>query len=284
MTRVLLAVVLLLGTAAFARAQAPSAPAVTASAPNTCVTCHAADANPRLSAPVTAHAGDVHASRGLTCVDCHGGNASEPDKAKSMAASADFKGRSVGATCGSCHAMFATLFEQSSHTLVFEKACVDCHGSHAIAPASDALIGNDAGAICATCHTEKDDPGFVGAGAMRAALDRLSGGLAAATTVVERARHAGMDVGDQDLLLGKARDQLMLARTEVHGFSTTRVEAVTAEGDRAAAEAEAGGHRALEELSFRRRGLTASLVLILAVVAPLTLKIRQIDRRRERQV
>jgi hypothetical protein len=92
-----------------------------------------------------------------------------------------------------------------------------------------------------------------------------------------------MDVGTPEMALGKARDQLMLARTEIHAFNPAKVDGVAADGDKAAAEAEAGGYTALEEWSFRQRGLAASLALILAVVAALTLKIRQIDRRRQHQ-
>jgi hypothetical protein len=38
--------------------------------------------------------------------------------------------------------------------------------------------------------------------------------------------------------------------------------------------------RALDELRFRRKGLGISLVIILAVIAGLVVKIRQIDRTR----
>ncbi|MEQ1896465.1 MAG: cytochrome c3 family protein [Vicinamibacterales bacterium] len=394
-----------------------------ASGPNGCVTCHSAEREASLSAPVAAHRADVHGQRGIGCVECHGGDATTADKVKAMSAAAGFKGKLTGQAqvlacarchsdaaymrtfspkqrvdqaveyaasahgrrlaegdtrvatcaschgahgvrsasdaqspvyatnvagtcgschsdarrmtrhdgtahptaavadytssvhfdalsrrrdlsaptcndchgnhgaappgvdavsnvCGTCHAVFAARFDTSPHKPVFEKACVDCHGNHAVVRPTEALMGTGAGAICVTCHAEKDDPGFRGAAAMRASIDRLSGHIAKAAGVVEQARNAGMEVGDQDLALGKARDQLMLARTDVHTFDPKKVEGVTADGDKVAAEAEAGGRRALEELSFRRRGLTASLVLILAVVGALTLKIRQIDQRR----
>lgn len=207
-----------------------------------------------------------------TCNDCHGNHGAAPPGVDA-----------VSNVCGTCHAVFAARFESSPHKPVFEKACVDCHGNHAVTRPANTLLGTGEGALCVTCHSEKDDPGFRGAAAMRASIDRLSGHIAKASSVVERARNVGMDVGNPEMALGKARDQLMLARTEIHAFNPAKVDGVAADGDKAAAEAEAGGYTALEEWSFRQRGLAASLALILAVVAALTLKIRQIDRRRQHQ-
>jgi hypothetical protein len=45
------------------------------------------------------------------------------------------------------------------------------------------------------------------------------------------------------------------------------------------AKAYARGLRALEELQFRRKGLAVSLVIILAVIAGIVVKIRQLDRK-----
>ncbi len=410
--------------AASVTAQPPAqAAAPAAGGRNECVTCHAAERDARMSAPVAAHKADVHGQRGIGCVDCHGGDAAATDKAGAMSAAAGFKGTLTGQAqvqacarchsdaaymrtfspkqrvdqaveyaasahgrrlaegdrrvatcvschgahgvrtvsdakspvyatnvagtcgschsdsarmtradgtkhpvtavaeygtsvhfdaltkrrdlsaptcndchgnhgaappgvdavsnvCGTCHAVFATRFETSPHKPVFEKACVDCHGNHAVTKPAITLLGTGEGAICVACHSDKDDPGFKGAAAMRASIDRLSGHIAKASSVVERARNAGMDVGSPEMALGKARDQLMLARTDIHAFDPAHVDGVATDGDTAAAEAEAGGYTALEEWSFRRRGLAASLVLILAVVAALALKIRQIDRRR----
>ncbi len=333
------------------KSSAPGAPGGV----NSCATCHATLGDARLSAPVAAHAGDVHAAQGLSCADCHGGNPAVMDKAASMSSAAGFKGKlggqaqvqacarchgdpafmkrfapampvdqaakyatsghgrrlasgdlgvatcaschgahgitrvadpkgrvapaHIAATCGSCHAMFAALLEKSPHQPVFEKACVDCHGHHAIAPA-DTLLGTGDGALCGTCHSGNDDPGFRAAGEMRHELDHLTARVAAAGTVLERARHAGMGVERDEPALARARDQLILARTEVHGFDPVKVKATVTIGEKAADEAEAGGLKALDELRFRRQGLAATLLLILGVVVVLTLKIRQIDRRR----
>lgn len=358
MTRTLTLLCLLWSAAAVASPAPQSTPGtspVAGAGSNSCATCHATLSEPRLSSPVAAHAGDVHAGHGLSCADCHGGNPAVAEPRASMSAAAGFKGKLAGqaqvaacarchgdaafmkrfapsipvdqaakyatsghgrrlasgdlgvatcaschgahgitrvtdpksrvapghiaATCGSCHAVFASLLEKSPHQPVFDKACVDCHGNHAIGPA-DALLGTGDGALCGTCHSGNDDPGFRAAGEMRQGVDRLTARIAAAGGVLEKARHAGMGIERDELALNQARDQLMLARTEVHAFDPVRVKATLATGEKAADQAEAGGRKALDELRFRRRGLAVTLVLILGVVGVLTLKIRQLDRRR----
>ena len=62
------------------------------------------------------------------------------------------------------------------------------------------------------------------------------------------------------------------------------VDAVKTEADAGlgvSAKAYARGVRALEELQFRRKGLAASLVIILVLIGGLVFKIRQLERRNE---
>jgi hypothetical protein len=65
----------------------------------------------------------------------------------------------------------------------------------------------------------------------------------------------------------------------VHAFTVDAVRTEAAAGTAIAERARARGARALDELAFRRKGLGVSLVIILAVIAGLMLKIRQVDRR-----
>ena len=55
-------------------------------------------------------------------------------------------------------------------------------------------------------------------------------------------------------------------------------------GLRIAQKAYARGVRAMDELGFRKKGLGVSLVIILALIAGLVMKIRQVDRRRAERV
>ena len=58
------------------------ASAAAADAPNSCLACHSALRDQRLSAPAKLFSDvDVHRDKGFACVDCHGGNPVSSDKA-----------------------------------------------------------------------------------------------------------------------------------------------------------------------------------------------------------
>jgi len=88
-----------------------------------------------------------------------------------------------------------------------------------------------------------------------------------------------MEVSQARFELNGANDALVKARTAIHAFSVAAVKDEADKGLAIAAKAQARGARALEELDFRRKGLAVSLVIILALIAGLVVKIRQLDRR-----
>ena len=97
-----------------------------------------------------------------TCNDCHGNHGAAPP--------------GVGAVtnvCGTCHAVFAAKFATSAHSQIFDRACVECHSNHAVLTPSDDMIGTSKGTLCATCHEDADDAGFIAAGRMRASIESL---------------------------------------------------------------------------------------------------------------
>src|SRR5207302_1420728 len=137
----------------------PSAaqPATAAASTNTCARCHAALAEPRLSAPPTAFAQrDIHRETGSTWLDVQGG-------AHGIRRVNDVKSpvfpTNVAATCAACHASAShmagytlpnkqplptnqlALYQQSVHYAALTKGndlsaptCNDCHGNHGAAP------------------------------------------------------------------------------------------------------------------------------------------------------
>jgi predicted CXXCH cytochrome family protein len=212
----------------------------------------------RAQSPEQAMRGDVHDKAGVKCADCHKGE------------------RSAAAICASCHVLLAEKFKTSVHAQIFEKACVECHGDHGIKPPSEAMLGTSKPAVCASCHSDKDDPGFVAAKTMRASVDRLVHGIDTNAALIARVKNAGMEVGDQELALTEARTQLVLARTEMHAFDPARLDVVVSEGMKTLLGVTQGGNRALAELDYRRRGLFVSLVLILLFVGALGFKIRSL--------
>jgi predicted CXXCH cytochrome family protein len=204
-----------------------------------------------------------------TCNDCHGNHGATPPGVGA-----------VSNVCGTCHAVFAAKFATSAHSPIFERACVECHGNHAVIATSDDMIGTSKDALCSTCHSEKDDAGFMAAGRMRASIEGLKAALTSNADLIARARNAGMEVGTEELALNEARTTLVLARTEIHAFNPASLDSVVAEGTKILSGVEQGGNRALSELAYRRRGLFVSLGAILLFVVALALKVRSLGKAR----
>jgi predicted CXXCH cytochrome family protein len=202
-----------------------------------------------------------------TCNDCHGNHGATPPGVGS-----------VSNVCGTCHAVFAAKFATSSHSQIFDRACIECHGNHAVLTTSDEMIGTSKDTLCWTCHSENDDAGFVAAGRMRASIESLKTSLEANSELIARARNAGMEVATEELALSEARTKLVLARTEIHAFNPASLDSVVAEGTKILSGVEEGGQRALSELVFRRRGLFVSLAVILLFVVALGLKVRSLGK------
>jgi predicted CXXCH cytochrome family protein len=246
---------------------------------NQCATCHASLSDEKLSAPPKATAGDVHDKAGVQCAGCHGGNASATGKAAAHDSAHGFRGKPSGATiCATCHVLLDEKFKTSAHAQIFERACVECHSNHGVKKPGDALLGTTSETVCASCHSEKDDPGFVAAARMRGSIDKLREGIDANTRAIARIKNSGMEVGDQELALHEAGTTLILARAEIHAFNPESLDGVVNDGMKVVGAVHEGGSRALAELAYRRRGLFVSLVAILLFVLALGLKIRQVNQ------
>jgi hypothetical protein len=206
-----------------------------------------------------------------TCNDCHGNHGAAPPGVSW-----------VGNVCGQCHTVMADLFRTSVHARAFvdmgTPGCATCHDNHAIREAGDRMLGLGGDAVCATCHAASDQGGQT-AVQMRALIDGLAERQGTARALLDRAEQAGMEVSQAKFDLNGARDALVKARAAVHAFTLEAVKRETAAGTTVADKARERGLRALDELAFRRKGLGISLVIILAVIAGLLLKIRQVDRR-----
>jgi len=205
-----------------------------------------------------------------TCNSCHGNHGAAPPGVSW-----------VGNVCGQCHTVMADLFATSVHARVFtdmgSPGCATCHHNHDIQPASAMVVGLDDKAVCAACHSATDKGGRA-ALEIRGALDRLRQAQATATGVLERAEHAGMEVSQARFDLNGANDALVKARAAIHTFSVPAVKTEVDAGLTIAGKAYARGVRALDEFAFRRKGLGVSLIVILALIAGLIVKIRQLER------
>jgi len=208
-----------------------------------------------------------------TCNDCHGNHGAAPPGLASVAN-----------VCGQCHVRQATLFQGTTHKVVFGfmKAgeCVQCHSNHGISQPTDELLGVGEKSVCTQCHG-KGDSGFAAAEQMRAQIDQMSASLVHATEILNRAERAGMEVSKPRFDLNEAKDVLTQGRVLVHSFSPEELDKIIAPGLAVASKSYDAGGAALAELSFRRKGLAGSLVFILFLAALIYLKVREIEGRGE---
>ena len=205
-----------------------------------------------------------------TCNDCHGNHGAAPPGVSW-----------VGNVCEQCHAVTAKLFAASPHANIFIQmgipGCATCHDNHEIKAAEDAMLGLGNDAVCAACHTDDDQGGRVATamhdlvGSLRDAFDKSHG-------ILLQAERAGMEVSQAQFDLNEAMGRLVQARNAVHTFTVETVKKEVDAGLEISAKAHARGVQALADLQFRRRGLAVSVLIILAVIAGLVVKIRQIDR------
>jgi len=205
-----------------------------------------------------------------TCNDCHGNHGAAPSGVSW-----------VGNVCGQCHVVMGELFAKSAHAKIFAQmgtpGCATCHENHEIKAASDEMLGLGDKAVCAGCHAAGDKGGESGQ-AMRGLLDGLRAVHENAHAVLLRAEHAGMEVSEAQFELNGAKEALVKARAAVHAFTVEAVKTEAEPGLAIATKAYTRGVRALEELRFRRTGLAVSVGIILALVAGVVLKIRQLER------
>ncbi len=157
--------------------------------------------------------------------------------------------------------------------------CATCHENHGIQPAGDHMLGLGDKAVCSTCHAAGDKGGKT-ATDMRALLDSLNAETQKAGAILLQAERAGMEVSQPQFDLNGAKDALVKARAAIHSFMVAPVKQEVDAGLAISTKAYARGVRAMEELRFRRVGLGVSLVVIVALIAGLVMKIRQVDQRR----
>jgi hypothetical protein len=252
---------------------------------STCGTCHsdsnymAASSLPRDQVEkydTSVHAKALYEKNDLsapTCNDCHGNHGAAPPGVKSVAN-----------VCGNCHTRQAELFRGSPHSAAFESMgfaeCLVCHNNHDILSSADDMLGVAEGSSCLTCHSE-GDAGYQVAGKMKQSIDGLEQHLYQAQALLDRAARAGMEVSSARFQLSQGRDVLVNSRVIVHSFSESQLEEEIGTGLKIAQTAHQLGLQALQELDFRRKGLAASLLVIVLALAAVRMKIRDIERRKD---
>jgi predicted CXXCH cytochrome family protein len=203
-----------------------------------------------------------------TCNTCHGSHGATPPGVTEVAN-----------VCAQCHVREADNFKAGPKKAIFDDMgqaeCLVCHGNHAIQPPGHAMIGVAEPAVCASCHDASSN-GAATIKRFRDGLEGLTSAMSAATTVVDRAEHAGMLVEDGRLALREATEQYVQSRVAIHTFKDEPFQEIASRGRTAAANAEAAGVAALMELQNRRRGLAVATVLIVGFLVTLWVKIRRL--------
>jgi predicted CXXCH cytochrome family protein len=158
--------------------------------------------------------------------------------------------------------------------------CIECHSNHEIVQPTDEMIGTKEKSLCAKCHVEGDN-GYLAAGTIKARIDELAASVNGSKDILDRAERAGMEVSRPKFELNEAHDALTHARVLIHTFSTDEVDKVIKPGLEVALKAHRAGEAALDEWSYRRKGLAASLFFILFLAALVYLKVRQIEGKQD---
>jgi len=208
-----------------------------------------------------------------SCNDCHGNHGAAPPNVAS-----------ISNVCGTCHALNADLFRQSRHNEEFKRLgkpeCETCHGNHGVKPATLELLTMDAGAPCASCHSESKAPeGYRAATTMRVLLDSLMETVALAEKRLDAAEQKGMEIDDVRFSLRDARQARLQSRTAVHAFSLEKFREVVDPGLAIARQALADADGANEEYYYRRHGLAVVTLFITLTIVLLALYIRRVEKR-----
>lgn len=262
------------------RAQDPLSPVYPLNVVDTCARCHA---DPERMKPyslsseaVAEYRQSVHAAAlyeqgdlsAPTCNDCHGNHGAVPPGVTSVAL-----------VCGSCHATQRELYQKSAHFEMFSlmglRGCTTCHENHLVVAADESLLVGER-SVCSSCH-EAGDVGDEAARIMASRITGLRERIQAAQQLLEEAQQAGMEVSRPIYELHQAQEKVIFARHEVHSLNLEQLDSIVEEGLKIAEEAHGEGEEAFEQLRFRRKGLFASLAVILLVIVSLVLWIRQLE-------
>lgn len=204
-----------------------------------------------------------------TCASCHGNHGAKPPQVDSVAE-----------VCGSCHVLFAALYEKSVHKPIFSAAgggggCMVCHSNHGIhKPSTKMLAGPDA--VCSGCHEEGSSQANTAA-KMAGWLDGLDASIKQSEAVLNKAEEYGMEVSEPQVKLQDARDNLVKARLALHGMRPDDMQKPIDAGMAVAKETLLAGQDALREKDYRRFGLAVSVLLIGFAILAIRGLIRRIE-------
>ena len=272
-------------------AKSPRSPVYPARVPETCGACHGdaaymegvqlPDGSPMPTNQVEEYRDSVHGRALLergdvgapACNDCHGNHAALPPDVAS-----------VSQVCRTCHARNGELFDGSKHKEAFVvrgwAECDVCHGKHAIARTSDAMLAPGPQSLCHGCHAEHagGNPECDAAAAyFHESLIRLA---TAHDALGERAEHLarqGLDIEAIEGELSTLFDSLQQSRSYVHAFDRSEFDQAAADGRASIDHIADLEQAAQEELGQRRLGLLLAVTLIALLMLLLRIKLGRME-------
>jgi predicted CXXCH cytochrome family protein len=208
-----------------------------------------------------------------SCASCHGNHGAKPPQVESVAE-----------VCGTCHVLFAQLYDKSVHKAVFSGGapsgpggggCVVCHSNHGIRQPSTAMLAGP-NAVCSGCHEAGSGPART-ATQMAAWIDGLDKALKQSETVLARAEESGMEVSEAQVRLIDGRESLVKSRLALHAIEPAEMRKPIDAGTAIAKETLEAGQTALREKDFRRLGLAVSVILIGIAMLAIRFLIRRVE-------
>jgi hypothetical protein len=186
---------------------------------STCVSCHAEEEEPELSAPVEEWRGSVHAAHEVSCDACHGGDPFEEEADLSMDEEVGYLGTpgwaEVPAFCGACHediqrAHAEGVLGQGLARGERVTVCSECHDAHAVVhPVPRKILTDER---CGECAGLRD--------LVADMEDRFSAALGALDEIRSR-----IDTSLVHREVAELRERAVL---DVHSFDRPRIEETAA--------------------------------------------------------
>jgi len=152
---------------------------------NSCIECHQALGDPRVTPPAEKFAQDIHLAKGILCQDCHGGDPTKFDTGAAMSRAKGFIGKptheAIPQLCGKCHsnAVYMKRFNpairvdqvQEYYSSVHGKrlregdqkvaTCISCHSVHSIRAIKDQQAWTYPVNVVDTCGRCHGDPKYM---------------------------------------------------------------------------------------------------------------------------
>lgn len=200
-----------------------------------------------------------------SCPECHGIHGAIPAGVTEVAN-----------VCGNCHTSTMEYFEKSKHrdSLISlnKPRCIDCHAYHDILYPTKALYDGTEKYHCGYCHDIYGKEYSLGQRIKTAFVDSDNRIEEVWEKVIRIETNPGLDVLDERDQIQTARRTILEAIPVSHTMDMTDISAYTDEVVKITQEVEDSVDTRQEEFITRKKGLFATLVILIVIIAFLLFK------------